>query len=80
VDCAEIRQGFLTGEVPSGSPVAEHLSSCPHCPELFQNAALLGRRLAISASLLPARVGNPLAAVSSAITAEHGPRAFLRSR
>lgn len=36
--------------------------------------------MAISASLPPARTGDPLAAVSSAIAAERGLRAFLRSR
>jgi hypothetical protein len=84
VDCAEIRQGFLTGEVPSGLAVGEHLKRCLHCPELFQNQAALGRRLASAAATPLESVSEStsaeLAAVSSAIAAEHGLRAFLRSR
>jgi predicted anti-sigma-YlaC factor YlaD len=80
VDCAEIRQGFLTGEVPSGPSVDEHVARCPHCPELFQNAAALGRRLAIAATELPDATEEQLARAEAAIAGERGMRAFLRSR
>ena len=80
VDCAEIAQGFLTGKVPSGPSVDEHLKWCPQCRELFQNAAALGRRLAFAAAPSPPSVGTQMAALESAIAAEHGVRAFLRSR
>jgi hypothetical protein len=80
VDCAEIRQGFLTGEVPTGMSVDEHVKWCPHCRELFPNAALLGRRLAVAAVDLPDNKGSQLARVEAAVAREHGLRAFLRSR
>ncbi|HTA88708.1 MAG TPA: hypothetical protein VK745_04010 [Polyangiaceae bacterium] len=82
MDCAEIRQGFLTGEVPSGSSVDEHLKCCPHCGELFLNDALLGRRLSTAAPEVPEtrRVDAQLAVAESAILRERGVRAYLRSR
>ena len=82
VDCAEIRQGFLTGEVPSGRPVDEHLDGCAQCRELFQNSAELGRGLAsvVNRTSTSTSTSDRVAAVSSAIAAERGLRAFLRSR
>jgi hypothetical protein len=82
VDCAEIRQGFLTGEVPSGSSLGEHLKCCPHCGELFQNDASLGRRLSAAAPAVPetAQLDAQLALAESAILHERGVRAYLRSR
>ena len=80
MDCAEIRQGFLTGEVPTGQPVAEHLAGCVQCRELFENSAELGRRLASVVNRAPVSPSDRLAAASSAIAAERGLRAFLRSR
>ena len=46
VDCLEIRQGFSTGEIPSGASVTEHLAVCARCRELFMQGATLGRCLA----------------------------------
>lgn len=82
MDCAEIRQGFLTGEVPSGLSVGEHLKYCPHCGELFHNDASLGRRLSAAAPALPEarRLDAQLALAESAISHERGVRAYLRSR
>ncbi|MEO6602713.1 MAG: hypothetical protein ABIQ16_22710 [Polyangiaceae bacterium] len=80
VDCSEIRQGFETGGVPSGSSVAEHLEWCPNCAELFRNAAALGRRLAVVASESPKATAAQLSATESLLAGEHGARAFLRSR
>ncbi len=80
MDCAEIRQSFADGGVPSGSRVEEHLKWCPHCAELFRNAAALGRRLAAAASLKPRAVSEQLAATESLLEREHGVRAYLRSR
>jgi hypothetical protein len=83
VDCAEIRQEFLTGNVPSGPSLAGHLRSCPHCAELFVNQAALGRHLARAAPELrddAQRFSVQLASAEAAILREHGLRAFLRSR
>ena len=46
MECAEIRSGFVAGRVPAGPEVDAHLKSCPHCRELFEKDAALGRRLA----------------------------------
>ena len=80
VDCAEIRQGFLTGGVPSGPSVDEHLRGCAHCNELFANPGEVGRRLAAVASRVPRGVAEQLLVTESLIAHERGPRAFLRSR
>lgn len=69
----------MTGEVPSGTLVGEHLKWCPHCRELFRDDATLGRHLADAA----AKSTEPtlgFARVSSTLEAEHGVRSFLRSR
>jgi hypothetical protein len=79
VDCAEIRREFLSGAVPAGTPASAHVRSCPHCRELFENDALLGRRLALTNGALPER-GVAFEPLSSALAAERGVRAFLRSR
>lgn len=80
MDCAEIRQGFETGGVPSGPSVAAHLKWCPHCSELFRNAAALGRRLALAATVSVRAPSDQLAATESLLERERGVRAFLRSR
>jgi hypothetical protein len=80
VDCAEIRQGFLTGEVPSGPSVDEHVNGCPHCRELFEHTALLGRSLANAAGSAPGDLSAQLARAEAVIRDEHGLRAYLRSR
>ncbi|HKO51120.1 MAG TPA: hypothetical protein VJV79_25600 [Polyangiaceae bacterium] len=81
MDCAEIRQGFMTGGVPSGSSVDEHRHGCAHCNELFGNAAELGRHLADVASCVPhAALTKQLRATESLLADERGIRAFLRSR
>jgi hypothetical protein len=80
VDCAEIRQGFLTGEVPSGPSVGEHVEGCPNCRELFEHAALLGRSLGNAAAEVPSDTSEQLARAEALIQEERGLRAFLRSR
>ena len=80
MDCLEIRQGFSAGGVPSGASVDEHLRVCPHCRELFEHEATLGRHLA-SATPEFARVSSAqLSATEALIENEHGLRAYLRSR
>jgi len=80
VDCAEIRQGFITGGVPSGEAVDAHVTDCEQCRELFGNRASLGRRLARAATDAPDRVAEQLAVTESLLAKERGLRAFLRSR
>ncbi len=58
----------------------EHLKWCPHCAELFRNAAALGRRLAQAASLEPRALNEQLAVTESLLERERGVRAYLRSR
>jgi len=70
----------MTGGVPSGPSVAEHLKGCPHCSELFAHDAKLGQRLADDALRKPADVTEQLVATESLIAEERGLRAFLRSR
>lgn len=78
LDCAEIRAGFLTGGVPTGPAVEDHLRSCPTCRALFDDEARLGRSLA--GSLLPQpAASNLFAVVQRDIEAETGLRARLRS-
>jgi len=80
VDCPEIRQGFMTGGVPSGPSVDEHLKGCTHCNELFGNGAELGRCLAAIAPHTPQDITKQLAVTESLLAHERGLRAFLRSR
>lgn len=80
MDCAEIRQGFMSGGIPSGPTVDEHRTGCVHCNELFANAAQLGRRLASSALRTPVNLTEQLVVSESLIAKERGVRAFLRSR
>lgn len=58
----------------------EHLKWCPHCRELFRNAAALGRRLAGAAGGTTGAIGAQLSATEALLASERGVRAFLRSR
>lgn len=80
MDCAEIRQGFVAGGVPSGPSVAEHVRGCAHCMELLSSGAELGRRLALTEPRAPADLTEQLVVTESLIAQERGLRAFLRSR
>jgi hypothetical protein len=80
VDCAEIRQGFVTGGTPSGRSVDEHLQRCTHCAELFGDRARLGRCLAAVSARSPDEPMAQLSAIESLLAHEQGLRAFLRSR
>ena len=80
MDCAEIRQGFLTGGVPSGASVDEHLKWCAECAELFGKARPLGCRLADAVPRTSFDLKGQLLVCESLIASERGVRAFLRSR
>jgi hypothetical protein len=78
VECAEIRSGFVSGRVPEGAAVDEHLKWCPHCRELFEKGAQLGRRLA--AAVLPAvEPGDLFAKIDADLAHDVGLRARLRA-
>lgn len=78
MDCAEIRGSFVAGSVPAGPDVQEHLKWCPHCRELFEKGAQLGRRLA--QAVLPAvEPGGLFALVDAEVKRETGLRAKLRA-
>lgn len=78
MDCAEIRRGFASGLMPEGPAVARHLEGCPHCRQLFENGAELGRRLA-HALLPPVEPGDLFSAVERELQGEVGLHARLRS-
>ena len=80
MDCAEIRQGFMTGEVPAGVSVDEHLRVCGHCAELFNNSGELGLRLASIGREATGSTSSQLAENEALLAHERGLRAFLRSR
>jgi hypothetical protein len=78
VDCAEIRSGFVSGRVPAGPAVDEHLERCPHCHDLFERQAQLGRRLALA--VLPTlEPGDLFAQLDQQLAREVGLRARLRA-
>lgn len=78
MECAEIRNGFTAGRVPAGPEVEAHFSACPHCRELFENDARLGRRLA-RAVVPEAPAGDLFALVERDLSQEVGLRARLRA-
>jgi hypothetical protein len=78
LECAEIRGGFVAGRVPAGPEVDAHLKSCPHCPELFEKEATLGRRLA-EAVLPEVPPGDLFTLVERDVKGEVGLRARLRA-
>lgn len=78
LECAEIRSSFVAGRIPAGLEVEEHLKWCPHCRELFEKGAELGRRLA-QAVLPEASPGDLFALVDREVQHEVGLRARLRA-
>jgi hypothetical protein len=78
VECAEIRSLFVAGSIPAGPRVDAHLKVCPHCRELFEKGAQLGRRLAVG--VVPnVEPGDLFALVEKDVKAEVGVRARLRA-
>jgi hypothetical protein len=77
VDCADIRDVFLAGELPTGPEAEEHVRVCPHCRELVERHGALGQRLGAAYE----EVLDPelLATVERDLAREQGPRAWLRS-
>ena len=78
MECAEIRDSFVAGRLPSGVAVEAHLEVRPHCSELFENDARLGRSLA-QAALPEVPPGDLFALVERDVSREVGLRARLRA-
>jgi hypothetical protein len=78
LECAEIRSSFVAGRLPAGAAVEAHLEVCPHCPELFENDARLGRSLAqaVGPEVAP---GDLFALVERDVSRDTGLRARLRA-
>ncbi len=79
VGCSEIRDAFRAGHLPEGPEVSDHVADCESCSELFADEAQLGRALA-SNEPVPAPEKELWASLERSLTAEVGPRAWLRSR
>jgi hypothetical protein len=80
MDCPEIRDAFVKGELPAGAAVEEHLRGCPQCSELFAHEAELGRSLALAAAGTIPVEDELFAKLEAEVAEETGPRAWLRAR
>jgi len=80
MDCAQIRDAFVRGEVLPIDVVRAHLEVCPHCSELFARDAELGRSLASEASLAVPFPDALFEQLEARVAGEAGLRAWLRSR
>jgi len=79
MDCAEIRESFLSGAPPPNDVLDAHLAGCSHCRELFEQNAELGRSLA-SAALAAPVMADFFDQIEARVAKETGLRAWLRSR
>ena len=80
MDCAQIRDAFVRAEELPHEAVEAHLEVCPHCRELFEHDAELGRSLATQASLAVPFADAFFEKLEERVASETGPRAWLRSR
>jgi hypothetical protein len=80
MDCPEIRDSFVKGEVPAGPALDEHLRGCLQCSELLARDAELGRSLASAAAGAMPFEDELFAKLEAGVTRETGLRAWLRSR
>lgn len=80
MDCREVRDALLRGEIPEGPEVQAHLGGCPACNALLADQAALGQRLGQGEPLEPAfALTSLLAEVEQSLGRERGVRAWLRS-
>src|SRR4051812_30093256 len=80
MDCSEIRDAFVNGELPAEERVKEHLASCPQCRALFERDAELGRGLAAQVSEALPFPEDFFGQIEQKLDHETGLRAWLRSR
>lgn len=80
MDCPEIRDSFVKGELPTGSALEEHLRGCPQCSELLARDAKLGRSLASTVAVGIPFEDQLFAKLEADLGRETGPRSWLRSR
>jgi hypothetical protein len=80
MDCPEIRDAFVKGELLTGPALEEHLRGCRQCTELFMHEAELGRSLAVAAGGAAPFDDELFARLEAEVAQETGPRAWLRSR
>jgi predicted anti-sigma-YlaC factor YlaD len=80
MDCSEIRDQFLRGDLPPEERVKEHLAGCPQCRALFERDAELGRSLAAQVSQALPFSEDFFGQIEQTLEQETGPRAWLRSR
>ncbi len=80
MDCPDIRDAFMKGEVPADADVAAHLKGCPQCSELFARDAELGRSLGTEGTVNMPFEDELFARLEDEVAQENGPRAWLRSR
>jgi hypothetical protein len=80
VDCLDIRQRLVTGDIVSGALEDAHVRGCQQCADLLADRAALGRRLASATPALALDSSAQLDATEALLAKEHGLRAYLRSR
>ncbi|HEY0464215.1 MAG TPA: hypothetical protein VGC79_08405 [Polyangiaceae bacterium] len=80
MDCSQIRDAFVSGELPPEAQLRSHLESCPQCRALFERDAELGRSLAAEASEPLPLPEDFFGQIEQKLARETGPRAWLRSR
>ncbi len=78
MDCSDIRDVFLAGELPTGADAEEHVRECLQCRQLIERRGVLGQGLGAASE--QATPPDLLAAVERDLERERGARAWLRSR
>lgn len=80
LDCRDVRDALVRGEVPEGPEVQAHLSECPACADVLADHALLGRELGrVAPGAPPVELSTLLGQVEESIQSERGVRGRLRS-
>src|SRR4051794_8741031 len=80
MDCAQIRDAFVSGVPLAEGQVREHLDHCPQCRALYEHDAALGRNLAAQASEALPFSDDSFDQIAHELEHETGLRAWLRSR
>ena len=83
MECADIRDAFARGDIPSGAEVERHTAGCEACAELVAGGPELGLALGGAErddQTMPAASDALLAAVREDVKKESGLTGWLRSR